>query len=93
MTRQRAEPAAVNDDVVVQFLTAKDLKGDVTLRVERIPRLRRALQGYLGQRQMIIAELSGGSRLLKIESLSKTFPGVRVNHSRAALALTTHTVR
>jgi ribose transport system substrate-binding protein len=30
MTGQPAEPAAVNDDVVVQFLTAKNLKGDVT---------------------------------------------------------------
>jgi hypothetical protein len=30
MTGQAAEPAAVNDDVVVQFLTAKNLKGDVT---------------------------------------------------------------
>ena len=30
MTGQQAEPAAVNDDVVLQFLTAKDLKGDVS---------------------------------------------------------------
>jgi ribose transport system substrate-binding protein len=30
MTGQRAEPAAVNDELVVQFLTAKDLKGDVS---------------------------------------------------------------
>jgi ribose transport system substrate-binding protein len=29
-TGQQAEPAAVNDQVVVQFLTAKNLKGDVS---------------------------------------------------------------
>jgi ABC-type sugar transport system substrate-binding protein len=30
MTGQAAEPAAVNDELVVQFLTAKDLKGDMS---------------------------------------------------------------
>ena len=30
MTGQRAEPAAVNDEVVIQFLTAKNLKGDMS---------------------------------------------------------------